>query len=304
MKSTKEDIIKALKQFPEDKESFYIFNNIGLLPKPIELLLKYMREIYEPNQLRVYMEKKETAYEFPFLINKLIDAINPLSEWLDENRLNFAQGKLSDFTRELIDKRRKQIVNTENEILKIKHLCKELEEQIENIREKINALEKNEHRYNYLLQEADSLKKRKAELEDIKQQVEKGRLEQLEHDSKNLESQMSTIELEWKEKNRIKEDAQRRLDQRKNALQEIISGSAFIGDVNKLFDEIKEKCEKHNDRVLEEYGKSVKELEIRIDFNSRTSKGVLDTSMEEKLKKAKALIREVEQSIKARITKK
>ena len=83
--------------------------------------------------------------------------------------------------------------------------------------------------------------------------------------------------------------------------QKIIKQTEIIGNTEHLFAEFRVKCKKHNEKLLQQHLEESKLLGINLEFTADTSEELMDASMNNKIEKAKSLLKEVETALKAKI---
>jgi len=301
MQNFKEKLIAAIKDLPEDVNQLYQFEQLDKFPLVLDILLSFQKETYKKDVLVELLQNKQTSFDFPFLVNKLIKSLEPLKEWFEENSIVFERGRLSDFIKEEAKRQEERIQQVAAETKALERSNSDLINQNKAHQQQITNIEIHEQKYQQLLQDETQLKARKEALLNIEKQVRDGGLIALEQEINAFNTKMQATEAEWKQRNQEKATAQEKFDTRLQAIQTLITKTGHLGKAQDLFAEIKAKCTTHNQKVQAEFLEKGKELAINIEFTEETSNQLFDASIENRIKEAKRIIASIENDLQQKI---
>ena len=145
------------------------------------------------------------------------------------------------------------------------------------------------------------MENRKKELAELEKEVKEGKLEELEADNLKKERELSKPENKRASLLTKRDELLKKQKDTELEIQKIIDQTAQVGKTKTLFKELRDKCTKHNQKMLELQRSESENLSINLNFTEETSTGLMDSSMNEKIKQAKRLIEEVETALKEKI---
>ena len=301
MQKLKDELSNKIGELPSKKEDYYDEANAESYPSIIETIGGGLNQVFDRDTLIELLQDDDKSFDFIIIVTELISAFKPFNDWFEINKDILDKTKLSSTIRERALKVGNNLEYLSKDLEVLKQNKDSLIGQINDLKKYVEEKETKELEYKNLRENEERMKRRRKELQELEQAVKEGKLKELEADNVEKGKQLSEAEnkltsLLARRDELLKKQKDTELDSQK-----IIDQTVEVGKTDVLYKELREKSTAHNKILLELQRRESEDLSINLNFTEETSKGLMDSSMNEKIKQAKRLIEEVETALKQKI---
>lgn len=301
MQNLKNNLLNKIGKLPSQKEDYYDEANAEYYPSVVEAVGDGLNQIFDKDSLIELFQDEDKSFDFLVIVTELINSFKPFNDWLEENKDILDKPKLSVFVR-AVEQKVKNNLKALSESLEVLEQKKDsLAEQISNLERYVEEKETKEGECKNLIASKEQMKIRKKELQELEKAVKEGKLDELKANNIEKGKQLSEVENELAALLARKDKLLKQQKEKESDSQKIIDQVREIGNSDALFEELEEKCAAHNEKMLKLQSRESEDLSINLNFTAETSEGLMDSSMNEKIKQAKRLLKEVENTLKQKI---
>lgn len=279
-----------------------IMNEFDELKKISNQYLEKLKSSFSVSNFEDIINSSDKIY-YASIINKYLDQINPISNFLLQSGKELDKGKLNNIVvnkiKELTSEHKtlfQNISNTKEEIGKLEKECNKIEKDNAVLIQESARLEK-------LVSEKDQLFDRVKQLKELESTVKNDGLIDIEKQVNELSESLKPYEERYHILTTKRDKALKKQRDVEESIQKIIDQTSFIGNTDELFEDIKTKCLTHNDRMEKLQLKEFEDINIRLEFTKETCSEIIDESMHSQLETAKSLLDKVDQKIKNKLEK-